>query len=151
MGRSPVVVGRTAWRCVVDRLLDQREAARILGVSVRTLERHRISGTGPQFCRIGRLVRYRERDLDDWVSRSPVDRCTMEKQDKDAVTNTESEPDDDDDLFGPIPSFEEAVEKRKKRISELLESDDKGQRRLADRLKECRRGNDQHRHPAAGS
>jgi excisionase family DNA binding protein len=70
MGRSPDVVGRTAWRCVVDRLLDQREAARILGVSVRTLERHRISGTGPQFCRIGRLVRYRERDLDDWVSRS---------------------------------------------------------------------------------
>jgi ParB family transcriptional regulator, chromosome partitioning protein len=65
----------------------------------------------------------------------------MEKQDKGAVTNTESEPDDDDDLFGPIPSFEEAVEKRKKRISELLESEDKAQRRLADRLKECRRGN----------
>jgi len=64
----------------------------------------------------------------------------MEKQDKDAVTNTESEPDDDYDLFGPIPSFEEAVEERKKRISELLDSDDKAQRRLADRLKECRKG-----------
>lgn len=63
----------------------------------------------------------------------------MEKQDKDAVANTESEP-DEDDLFGPIPSFEDAVEKRKKRISDLLESDDKGQRRLADRLKECRKG-----------
>jgi predicted DNA-binding transcriptional regulator AlpA len=54
----------------VDRLLDQRAAAEILGISVRTLERHRISGTGPRFCRLGRLVRYRECDLDDWVSRS---------------------------------------------------------------------------------
>ena len=54
----------------MDRLLDQRKAAEILGVSVRTLERHRITGTGPQFCRLGRLVRYRECDLDDWVSRS---------------------------------------------------------------------------------
>jgi predicted DNA-binding transcriptional regulator AlpA len=54
----------------VDRLLDQRAAAEILGISVRTLERHRIAGTGPRFCRLGRLVRYRECDLDDWVSRS---------------------------------------------------------------------------------
>jgi predicted DNA-binding transcriptional regulator AlpA len=51
----------------VDRLLDQRAAAEI---SVRTLERHRVAGTGPRFSRLGRLVRYRERDLDDWVSRS---------------------------------------------------------------------------------
>jgi predicted DNA-binding transcriptional regulator AlpA len=54
----------------VDRLLDQRPAAEILGISARTLERHRIAGTGPRFCRLGRLVRYRECDLDDWVSRS---------------------------------------------------------------------------------
>ena len=37
---------------------------------MRTLERHRVAGTGPRFCRLGRLVRYRECDLDDWVSRS---------------------------------------------------------------------------------
>jgi predicted DNA-binding transcriptional regulator AlpA len=54
----------------MDRLLDQRKAAEILGVSVRTLERHRITGTGPQFCRLGRLVRYRECDVEEWVSRS---------------------------------------------------------------------------------
>jgi len=54
----------------VDRLLDQREAAKILGVSVRTLERHRVTGTGPRFCRLGRLVRYREGDLADWVNDS---------------------------------------------------------------------------------
>ena len=54
----------------MDRLLDQRAAAEILGISVLTLERHRIAGTGPRFCRLGRLVRYRECDLEDWVSRS---------------------------------------------------------------------------------
>jgi predicted DNA-binding transcriptional regulator AlpA len=54
----------------VDRLLDQREAAQILGISVRTLERLRVVGTGPQFCRLGRLVRYRACDLEEWVSKS---------------------------------------------------------------------------------
>jgi predicted DNA-binding transcriptional regulator AlpA len=51
----------------VNRLLDQHEAAEILGVSVRTLERHRIAGTGPQYCRLGRLVKYRMGDLEEWV------------------------------------------------------------------------------------
>jgi predicted DNA-binding transcriptional regulator AlpA len=54
----------------VARLLDQREAAQILSVSVRTLERHRVTGTGPRFCRLGRLIRYRERDLEEFVGRS---------------------------------------------------------------------------------
>jgi predicted DNA-binding transcriptional regulator AlpA len=54
----------------MDSLLNQKQAAGILGISVRTLERHRVAGTGPRFSRLGRLVRYRERDLDDWVGRS---------------------------------------------------------------------------------
>jgi excisionase family DNA binding protein len=54
----------------VDTLLTQREAARIFGISERTLERHRTAGTGPLFVRIGRLVRYREQDLQDWIGRS---------------------------------------------------------------------------------
>jgi predicted DNA-binding transcriptional regulator AlpA len=54
----------------VDRLLDQRDAAKVLGVSVRTLERYRVTGMGPRFCRLGRLVRYRECDLEDWVRSS---------------------------------------------------------------------------------
>jgi predicted DNA-binding transcriptional regulator AlpA len=70
-GEAPsAAVQRPAMEMFVDRLLDQRTAAEILGISVRTLERHRIAGTGPCFCRLGRLVRYRECDLDDWVSRS---------------------------------------------------------------------------------
>jgi excisionase family DNA binding protein len=54
----------------MDSLLDQKTAAKLLGVSVRTLERHRITGTGPRFARLGRLIRYRRSDLDDWVQAS---------------------------------------------------------------------------------
>jgi predicted DNA-binding transcriptional regulator AlpA len=54
----------------VDRLLDQREVAQILKISVRTLERHRVDGTGPRFFLVGRQVRYREADLEAWISRS---------------------------------------------------------------------------------
>jgi predicted DNA-binding transcriptional regulator AlpA len=50
--------------------LDQKSAARLLHLSVRTLERHRIAGTGPKFCRLGRLIRYRESDLRNWIERS---------------------------------------------------------------------------------
>lgn len=51
----------------MDTLLDQKTAAKLLGLSVRTLERHRVAGTGPRFARLGRLVRYRENDLIEWI------------------------------------------------------------------------------------
>jgi predicted DNA-binding transcriptional regulator AlpA len=58
-------------------LLDQNNAAKLLKLSVRTLERHRVAGTGPRFARLGRLVRYRECDLIEWVERC-VRRSTSE-------------------------------------------------------------------------
>jgi predicted DNA-binding transcriptional regulator AlpA len=51
----------------MNQLLNQRQAAHLLRLSVRTLERHRTSGTGPRFVRLGRLIRYQEADLADWV------------------------------------------------------------------------------------
>ena len=36
-------------------------------LSVRTLERHRLAGTGPPYARLGRLIRYRQNDLKDWI------------------------------------------------------------------------------------
>ena len=54
----------------MDPLLDQKTAAKLLGLSVRTLERHRLAGTGPRYARLGRLIRYRKSDLDDWVQAS---------------------------------------------------------------------------------
>jgi predicted DNA-binding transcriptional regulator AlpA len=49
-------------------LLNQREAAAILAISVRTLERLRVTGTGPKFIKISHSVRYRTSDLESWVA-----------------------------------------------------------------------------------
>jgi excisionase family DNA binding protein len=54
----------------MDRILTQDEAAQLLGLSPRTLERHRMAGTGPRFSRLGRLIRYRETDLVEFVERN---------------------------------------------------------------------------------
>jgi predicted DNA-binding transcriptional regulator AlpA len=50
------------------RLLTQREAAGLLCLSERTLERLRVSGAGPRYVKAGRLVRYREGDLEAWIN-----------------------------------------------------------------------------------
>jgi len=68
---------QTDIRCVVEKLLTQKEVALRLGISERTLERHRVIGTGPRFVRLGRLVRYRLSDLIDWVA-SSVRRSTSD-------------------------------------------------------------------------
>lgn len=54
-------------------LLNEIQAGRYLGgkatpVSARTLQRWRMEGVGPLFVRIGRLVRYRRTDLDEWLA-----------------------------------------------------------------------------------
>ena len=43
--------------------LTQREAAALLRLSERTLERYRLTGTGPTFVKLGRRVVYRATDL----------------------------------------------------------------------------------------
>ena len=47
--------------------LTQGEAAALLRLSGRTLERHRLSGTGPVFVRLGRRIVYRSQDLMAWA------------------------------------------------------------------------------------
>jgi excisionase family DNA binding protein len=49
------------------RLLTQSEAAKVLRLSERTLERLRLSGGGPLYVKAGRAVRYRESDLESWI------------------------------------------------------------------------------------
>jgi excisionase family DNA binding protein len=46
-----------------DELLTTPEAARLLTLSPRTLERHRLAGTGPRYATLGRAIRYRRRDV----------------------------------------------------------------------------------------
>jgi hypothetical protein len=51
----------------MSALLMQREAAALLRLSERTLERYRVTGLGPKFIKAGRRVLYRQSDLDDWI------------------------------------------------------------------------------------
>jgi predicted DNA-binding transcriptional regulator AlpA len=61
----------------LERLLPERDAAAILGVSVYWLQRQRWLGTGPSFVRVGgpngRAVRYRASDLEQWIESNLVD------------------------------------------------------------------------------
>ncbi len=68
----------------MDTFLIQAEAARYLRLSGRSLERHRVAGTGPQFVKLGRRVLYRHSDLDDWAA-SRTFRSTSEAE-ADAAT-----------------------------------------------------------------
>lgn len=49
------------------RFLRTPEAGRFLGLSGRTLEKHRTYGTGPTYRKIGGRVVYAIRDLESWA------------------------------------------------------------------------------------
>jgi hypothetical protein len=49
-------------------LLNQREAAAQLRLSIRTLERLRLTGGGPKYAKLCARVLYRQIDLDSWVA-----------------------------------------------------------------------------------
>jgi hypothetical protein len=50
------------------QLLNQSEAAKMLRLSARTMERLRVSGSGPLYVKCGRSVRYRVCDLEAWIA-----------------------------------------------------------------------------------
>ena len=52
-----------------QRYLRTPEATRFVGLSIRTLEKHRIYGTGPRYSKLGGRVVYRVEDLQAWVDR----------------------------------------------------------------------------------
>jgi predicted DNA-binding transcriptional regulator AlpA len=60
------------------RYFQTKEAAQILGLSSRTMEKHRSYGTGPQFLKLGGRVVYKLEDLHSWASRG-TRRSTSEK------------------------------------------------------------------------
>lgn len=49
-------------------LLTTPQAANRLNLSVSTLNKARLTGSGPRFVKLGTSVRYRTEDLDAWVS-----------------------------------------------------------------------------------
>lgn len=57
---------------VPQRFLRTPEAARFLGLSDRTLEKHRTYGTGPAYRKLGGRVVYSVDDLEAWAARGAV-------------------------------------------------------------------------------
>jgi predicted DNA-binding transcriptional regulator AlpA len=51
-------------------LLNEKEAARFLSMSYRTLQSWRSAGEGPSYLKLGRSIRYRRGDLLTWVNES---------------------------------------------------------------------------------
>lgn len=55
------------WRNDRVDFLDSSQAADYLGVKRTTLEAWRCRGGGPKFVKLGRLVKYRRSDLDEFI------------------------------------------------------------------------------------
>ena len=55
--------GEQSWKIEDEVNLTTKQAARLLGLSVSTLNKWRCYGTGPRFLKLGRAVRYRKMDL----------------------------------------------------------------------------------------
>jgi excisionase family DNA binding protein len=52
-----------------QQLFAVTELAKRLGVSESTLNKWRLTGVGPRFVKIGRLVKYRGSDVSEWLER----------------------------------------------------------------------------------
>ena len=51
----------------VSEILNTREAAAFVRLGKPTLERFRLTGAGPSYCKLGGAVRYRRADLEAWL------------------------------------------------------------------------------------
>jgi excisionase family DNA binding protein len=65
---------------MIDRLLSDREVARLIGCARSTLQKDRCSGTGIPYITIGRQVRYRESDVAAYLAALPK-RCSTSEAD----------------------------------------------------------------------
>jgi excisionase family DNA binding protein len=52
----------------LGRILTEQEASPLVGLKDSTLQTLRVNGGGPRYCKLGRSVRYREEDLEEWLS-----------------------------------------------------------------------------------
>lgn len=59
-------------KMVLPELLNEKDAARAAGLSVRTLQAMRVSGRGPCFVKLGRAVRYSTDALRQWIDDNSV-------------------------------------------------------------------------------
>jgi excisionase family DNA binding protein len=52
----------------MSHVMNEHEAAPVVGLAVATLQKLRVKGGGPRFVKLGRSVRYRQSDLEEWLS-----------------------------------------------------------------------------------
>ena len=72
-------------------LLSAREVADKLKLTEGALAQMRYLGYGPRFLRIGRRIRYRESDIDDWLEVCIVDDPNSDGQPSKATADTDEE------------------------------------------------------------
>lgn len=53
------------------QLLNERQVSTILGISIASLRRWRLLGTGPRFIKVGASVRYLPDDVTAWLQSRP--------------------------------------------------------------------------------
>lgn len=53
-------------------LLNEKELAQYLNLTVHALRRFRFEGRGPAYLKMGRLVRYRPEDVQAWLAAQPT-------------------------------------------------------------------------------
>ena len=56
----------------MSTLLTEEEVARQLHVSIASLRRWRLERRGPQFIKVGSLVRYRPEEIESWLEALPT-------------------------------------------------------------------------------
>jgi predicted DNA-binding transcriptional regulator AlpA len=56
----------------LNRLLNEKEVAAILGISVATIRRRRLFGQPPKATKIGGAVRYKPADVEEFLSQCPT-------------------------------------------------------------------------------
>ena len=56
----------------MDSLLMEEEVSEKLQVSLACLRRWRLQGEGPQYVKMGPMVRYRPKDIEDWLAKLPT-------------------------------------------------------------------------------
>lgn len=64
----------------LNALFSQETIAAIRHCSIATIERDRWAGTGIKFIKMGRLVRYRKKDIQQWLEEHPAFQSTTQAQ-----------------------------------------------------------------------
>jgi len=69
--KTQAVQGRKS-QGVEQGFFNEKEVARILNISPKTVQKWRREGEGPRFCKLGRMVRYKIDDFEDWTNRRRI-------------------------------------------------------------------------------